>query len=186
MHVGTRAPADAPLGAPAPPAPLERSRTGGHATPRKLGRLAGSHATPRELGRPVGGHATPLELGRLAGTPTLCYSTSSRHWWLWWPCPECGGVRLPLRGSAGGRPPVYVIRAAAATDHCPGCETRRRRSEAARLEPTVWYDTQLRDWVVRLKGAVILPLELRWFDVPQPTVYRAASDLACLGDELDS
>jgi hypothetical protein len=92
---------------------------------------------------------------------------------------------LPLRGSAGGRAPVYVTRAAAATERCPGCETRRRRAEAAGPEPIVWYDTLLRDWVVRLTNAAILPLELRWFDLPQPAVYRAASDLACLGDELD-
>jgi hypothetical protein len=128
---------------------------------------------------------TPLSVGRAPATPTLCYSTRSAHWWLWWPCPDCGGVRLPLRGSAGGRAPVYVIRAAAAAERCPGCETRRRRSQAAGLEPTVWYDTLLRDWVVRLTGAAILPLELRWFDLPHPVVYRAASDLAYLGDELD-
>jgi hypothetical protein len=60
-----------------------------------------------------------------------------------------------------------------------------RRAEAAGPEPTVWYDTLLRDWVVRLSNAAILPLELRWYDLPQPVVYRAASDLACLGDDLD-
>jgi hypothetical protein len=49
----------------------------------------------------------------------------------------------------------------------------------------VWYDTQLRDWVVRLNGDAILPLELRWFDLPQAVVYRAASDLAYLGDAFD-
>lgn len=128
---------------------------------------------------------SPLGLGRLTVTPTLAYSTGSEHWWLWWPCPDCGGIRLPLRGSAGGRAPVYVTRAAAAIDRCPGCETLRRRAEAAGPEPTVWYDTLLRDWVVRLSNAAILPLELHWFDLPQPVVYRAASDLAYLGDELD-
>jgi hypothetical protein len=92
---------------------------------------------------------------------------------------------LPLRGSAGGRPPVYVMRAAAAAECCPGCETRARRAASAGPEPTVWYDTGLRDWVVQLTNAAILPLELRWFDVPQATVYRAASDLAYLGDEFD-
>jgi hypothetical protein len=78
-----------------------------------------------------------------------------------------------------------VARAAAAAEQCPGCETRRRRSEPAHPEPIVWYDTLLGDWVVRLSDAAILPLELRWFDLPQPVVYRTASDLACLGDELD-
>jgi hypothetical protein len=38
---------------------------------------------------------------------------------------------------------------------------------------------------VQLTNAAILPLELHWFDVPQATVYRAASDLAYLGDEFD-
>src|SRR5436305_9592521 len=106
------------------------------------------HTSPaHEHTPPACGH-TPLSVGRGPATPALCYSTSSRHWWLWWPCPDCGGVRLPLRGSAGGRAPVYVIRAAAAAERCPGCETRRRRSQAAGPEPTVWYDTQVRDWVV--------------------------------------
>jgi hypothetical protein len=134
----------------------------------------------------AGTHApeNPLGLEQLRGTPSLSYCTDSGHWWLWWPCRDCGGVRLPLRGSAGGRAPVYVTRAARATARCPSCETRRRRCEPTRPEPTVWYDTMLGDWVVRLNAA-ILPLELHWFDLPQPLVYRAASDLACLGDELD-
>jgi hypothetical protein len=116
---------------------------------------------------------------------TLCYSTRSAHWWLWWPCSDCGGVRLPLRGSAGGRAPVYVVRAAAAADGCPGCETLRRRAGARSTEPVVWYDTLLSDWVVRLSDTAILPLELHWFDLPQPAVYRAAGDLAYLGDAFD-
>jgi hypothetical protein len=129
----------------------------------------------------------PLAIGRSGGMGTLCYSTRSAHWWLWWPCPDCGGVRLPLRGSAGGRPPVYVVRAAAVADGCPGCQTLRlRRSASARGPgPVVWYDTLLSDWVVRLNDAAILPLELRWFDLPQPAVYRAAGDLAYLGDVFD-
>jgi hypothetical protein len=80
---------------------------------------------------------------------------------------------------------VYVVRAAAAAERCPGCETRWRRASAAGSEPTVWYDTQLLDWVVQLSTAAILPLELRWFDLPRPAVYRAAGDLAYLGDAFD-
>jgi hypothetical protein len=71
--------------------------------------------------------------------------------------------------------------------HCPGCETRSRRVPSARVEPAVWYDTLLSDWVVHLTsgiGEAILPLELYWFDAPQAVVYRAASDLAYSGDEL--
>jgi hypothetical protein len=115
----------------------------------------------------------------------MSYSTDSGHWWLWWPCPRCGGARLPLRASASGEAPVCVARAAASRGGCPGCETRGRRVELAGPEPTVWYDTLLGDWVVRLSDAALLPLELRWFDLPEPLVYRTASDLACLGDELD-
>jgi hypothetical protein len=77
------------------------------------------------------------------------------------------------------------MRSAAAAERCPGCETQARRAGEAGPEPQVWYDTRLRDWVVQLSNAAILPLELRWFDVPQATVYRAASDLAYLGDEFD-
>jgi hypothetical protein len=126
-----------------------------------------------------------LSIGRPEGTPTLSYSTGSGQWWLWWPCSECGGARLPLRGSAGGHPPVHVVRTAAAAARCPGCETRWRRAAPARSEPTIWYDTLLLDWVVQLSTDAILPLELRWFDLPQPTVYRVAGDLAYLGDAFD-
>jgi hypothetical protein len=77
------------------------------------------------------------------------------------------------------------MRAAAAAERCPGCETRARRASSAGSEPAVWYDTLLRDWVVQLSNAAVLPLELRWFDLPQATVYRAAGDLAYLGDEFD-
>jgi hypothetical protein len=92
---------------------------------------------------------------------------------------------LPLRGSGGARQPVHVMRAAAAAARCPGCETRARRAVPAGPEPTVWYDTLLRDWVVQLSSAAILPLELGWFDLPHATVYRVACDLAYLGDEFD-
>ncbi len=70
---------------------------------------------------------------------------------------------------------------------CPRCETRRRRFEPPTGSPTVWYDTRLRDWVVRLPVIrlymdAILPLGLRWFDTPWVEVYRAAADVAFAGE----
>lgn len=127
----------------------------------------------------------PFALGRAGGKPALWYSAAHRHWWLWWPCQDCGGARLPLRGRGNGRPPVHAVRAAAAADRCPGCETRRRRAKVSGPEPAVWYDTLLCDWVVRLSGTVVLPLELRWFDVSEVAVYRSAGDLAYLGDAFE-
>jgi hypothetical protein len=53
----------------------------------------------------------------------------------------------------------------------------------------VWYDTLLRDWVVRLPcgraGGAVLPLEIPWLDAPGAEVYRAACDLAHIGDAFD-
>jgi hypothetical protein len=73
---------------------------------------------------------------------------------------------------------------------CPRCETRRRRFEAPTGGPTVWYDTLMRDWVVRLpvvrlRMDAILPLGLWWFDTPWVEVYRAASDLAFVGEAFE-
>jgi hypothetical protein len=79
-----------------------------------------------------------------------------------------------------------AVRAVSDAHCCPGCETRRRRAKPSGPEPAVWYDTLMCDWVVRLSGTAILPLELRWFDVPEASVYRAAGDLAYLGDALDT
>jgi hypothetical protein len=137
-----------------------------------------------------GAPKTPGAIGRSVEVPTLCYSTADRHWWLWWPCRDCGGVQLPLRERPG--PCVSLSQrpmpAAGECGHCPGCETRSRRAASARVEPTVWYDTLLSDWVVHLTsgiGEAILPLELYWFDAPQAVVYRAASDLAYSGEEFE-
>jgi hypothetical protein len=79
---------------------------------------------------------------------------------------------------------------AAWKQQCPGCETRRRRLEVPREEPAVWYDTVLRDWVVRLPvdehgEAAMLPLEIGWFDTPLAAVYRAAADVVYCAEELD-
>jgi hypothetical protein len=72
---------------------------------------------------------------------------------------------------------------------CPRCETQRRRVSFGEREPAVWYDTLLGDWVLRLSdgcGTVaLLPLEIGWFDAPEVTVYRTASDIAHSGDVLE-
>jgi hypothetical protein len=105
----------------------------------------------------------------------------------------CGGVNLPLRssysseGASAGRP---MPQPASQDQACPRCETYRRRLEPAGDEPAVWYDTLLRDWVVRLpvgraSDVALLPLEFRWFDAPWAAVYRAAGDLVYGGDALE-
>lgn len=53
----------------------------------------------------------------------------------------------------------------------------------------MWYDTRLGDWVVRLpcqgvRGGVLLPLEIPWFDASWSEVYRAAGDVAYGSDAL--
>ena len=63
---------------------------------------------------------------------------------------------------------------------CPGCVTRRNRSEPGD-EPTAWYDTVDHEWVVRVAdangGKTILPLQIRWYDAPRALVEVAAAQL---------
>jgi hypothetical protein len=113
------------------------------------------------------------------------YRVEDDLWWLRWSCADCGGVEVPLVA----RPHPSEIEATAhqlATRRCPECETRRRRAAEVVSGPTVWYDTRLDDWVLRLPGCqALLPLEIGGFDAPEVTVYRAASDIAHSGDALD-
>ena len=129
---------------------------------------------------------TPLAIGR-TDDPALGYAADARTWSVWWPCRTCGGVTLPLHEhpvvSVAGYEPVARLRG-----RCPGCETRRRRSLQAVAEPSVWYDTLLCDWVVRLPsaaGPAILPLEIYWFDASFVHVYRTASDLVYSGEAFE-
>ncbi len=121
----------------------------------------------------------------------ILHRQDARRGWLRWPCESCGGVKLPVRdpderaglGWVLPRMPVGLDR------RCPQCETRRRRLEPAGSDPAVWYDTLLRDWVVRLPcpglcHGALLPLEIDWFDADWAAVHRAASDLAHMGAEL--
>jgi len=97
------------------------------------------------------------------------------------------GSRLGLRDL--GRD-VVRLEETLALRECPGCETRRNRASMNGPRSSVWYDTVLGDWVVRLpwtgpgEGA-ILPLEIRWFDAPQAAIYRAVGDLAFSGDAFE-
>jgi hypothetical protein len=102
-------------------------------------------------------------------------------------------MELPLRARPAAGNVIRDLRqleASIVARGCPGCETRRNRSSTSGSRPTVWYDTVLGDWVVRLpwagpgKGA-ILPLEIQWFDAPEAAVYRAAGDLLFSGDAFE-
>jgi hypothetical protein len=93
----------------------------------------------------------------------------------------CGGVSVPvrIRHEAG----VGAFSLETSGGDCPRCETRRRRIEPPGGYTSLWYDTLLRDWVVRVPVVrfemdAILPLGLWWYDVPWVEVYRAAADLA--------
>ena len=66
----------------------------------------------------------------------------------WWSCTTCGGVSVPVHLADESITGSY--RRDTRGGDCPRCETRRRRFEPPTGSPTVWYDTRLRDWVVRL------------------------------------
>jgi hypothetical protein len=132
--------------------------------------------TPRRLGDARTRITTPFALGRLAGVPTVTYHALEGGWWLWWPCATCGGVGLPLCGWPDELGPVC-------DQACPGCETHHRRIEPAGPDPTVWYDTWLEDWVVRVpcgggREAALMPMEIRWFNAEWSDVILRAADIA--------
>jgi hypothetical protein len=131
---------------------------------------------PRRLSHLRHAARSPLELGRVRRIPTVTFQALEGGWWLWWPCEVCGGAALPLRD----RPEDSAL---THDRGCPCCETHRRRLEPADGDPTVWYDTWLEDWVVRLPcdglcEGVLMPMELRWFDAAWAEVIRRAADLA--------
>ena len=150
-------------------------------------RNAAQHVAPRAR--------LPAALRGARPERSLLYRVRENGWWLWCPCPACGGVELPLRARPNATDLARgLLRLEPAIDAntCPGCETRRNRSAVAsgRTRPCVWYDTVLRDWVVQLPwtgpgGGAILPLEIRWFDASLAAVYRAAADLAFSGDAFE-
>ena len=124
---------------------------------------------------------------------SIGYRAGEDRWWLWWPCSECGGARLPLSfrpQPQRGLDDVHALAARLAAERsCPGCETRRRRAGRGPGAPAVWFDTLAGDWLVRLPDGLgseaILPLEIGCFDAAEVLVYRAASDIAHAGELLD-
>jgi hypothetical protein len=162
----------------------------------------GRHASRTPLRRRLAarlGPKPPLKLGSAPAASAVVYRATSRSWWLWWPCELCGGALVPLidHASAGSLPipvvsgsrkdAVRVSVAPASAGHpCPGCETYLRRHSPAGVEPAVWYDTLLCDWVVQLPceglpAGALLPLEIYFFDANWADVYRTAADV-CYGD----
>jgi hypothetical protein len=137
-------------------------------------------------------HARRIATRRPEGsrTPALAYVAGEDRWWLWWPCDDCGGIQLPLIARPARATDVRALAARLLPRDCPGCETSCRRSGQGERSPAVWYDTLLDDWVLRLPdgrgSGAILPLEIGWFDAPEAGVYRAASDIAHCGDDLES
>lgn len=135
---------------------------------------------------------TAHEIRDHEGAPSVIYRPGEGCWWVWWPCRVCGGARLPLRERTGGDASVrarLALTDAIGEQPCPGCVARRRRLEPAGADPTVWYDTWLTDWVVRLpcrglRDGTLMPLGIQWFNATWPEVYRAASDLAYADDLL--
>jgi hypothetical protein len=133
-----------------------------------------------------------FEIGTPGGAPSLIYHAEEHCWWLWWPCEACGGARLPLRepASVDALDRLRLPLARGIDDEsCPGCETRRKRLEPAGVEPVVWYDSLLGEWVVRvpcrgLPDGALLPLGIPWFDASWAEVYRAAGDIA-FGDAFE-
>jgi hypothetical protein len=135
-------------------------------------------------GNALRGPRTPLAVARFGRTPTVIYHTVERFWLLWWPCEACDGAELPLRDRASVE---RLLARAIADQPCPGCATRAKRLAPAGVEPTVWYDTSLSDWVVQvpcrgIREGVLLPLEIRWFDAPWVEVYLSAADIAYRSD----
>jgi hypothetical protein len=145
----------------------------------------------------------PIALGRSDGAPALAYRDEDRGWWLWSPCPACGGTELPLRDRGlvadllrldGPLDSVCDLTRTLCEDdavecRCPNCEAHRRRRQDPGKDPAIWYDPPVTDWVVQMgvpgcREAVLLPLEVHWFDADWAEVYRAASDLAHSGERF--
>jgi hypothetical protein len=135
-----------------------------------------------------------FEAGVLGDAQRLCYRVGG-DWSLVWPCSTCGGAILPLVTALEDLEDQLAEcgeRVRART--CPGCQTLAMRSKPSAAEPAVWYDTLLRDWVVRppCRGrgeGPVIPLNLFWFDTPLSLVFASAADVVSVGgllvDDLD-
>ncbi len=64
-------------------------------------------------------------------------------------------------------------------------ESVAESSERDTSEPLAWYDTTAHSWVIRIvdgeDGPAIVPLEIRWYDVPRPLVEIAAAQVIDAG-----
>jgi hypothetical protein len=137
---------------------------------------------PREPGDhdaapPVG--VTPLTaFSRVAAkTHRLSYCAMSDEWSFMWSCPTCGCTELPLFAMIEADGLADALASASALvglRGCPGCETRRRRTEPDSWG--VWYDTIVHDWVLREPRqpgeAAIQSLMVRSFDYPDALLRR--------------
>jgi hypothetical protein len=114
----------------------------------------------------------------------LSYCAAADEWSLWWPCATCGGATITLLSWLAATEIEAAL--ASVAEHiranpCPGCLSRRNRVEDTHGEPLAWYDTTLREWVVRITcvegpGAIV-PLEIRWYDAPHALVQAAAAQV---------
>ena len=129
------------------------------------------------------------------GVPTepraarLQYGAASGEWSLWWPCAACGGSTIPLLASLDADELDSI--SASVLEHieaqpCPGCLSSALRAQVTVATPVAWYDTVLQGWVMRVphgtEAGAILPLEIRWYDVPQALVQIAAAQALHVGD----
>jgi hypothetical protein len=123
------------------------------------------------------------------GSATIYYDVASGRWRLRSACLDCGGFELPLTSFGRGAVEAACDEALAclellAREGCPSCRTRQERCalRGGEDEPRIWFDTQLRDWLVwqpldGADGGVTLPLGIGRFDARRPLVYRAAASL---------
>ena len=115
-----------------------------------------------------------------AAAARLYYCAETREWSLWWPCARCGGSALPMLAEiapAGLSAALAHTAAHIAAQPCPGCLSAESR--ASGRDPLAWYDTAVAQWVVRVPrgehALTIVPLGIRWYDVPRALVNIAAA-----------
>ena len=140
---------------------------------------------------PAAGSAvrSPIGIGRTEGAPALGYRDDDyQGWWLWSPCPACGGTELPLRDrglvadlllSDLPRDPASDLAGVLSEEDAAQCfcPVARRAASAWRRpgeDPAVWYDTLVSDWVIHIRmpdcaETMLLPLGVHWFDADWPT-----------------
>jgi len=130
--------------------------------------------------------AAPGDVAR--DSTTIYYDPGVGRWKLHAACFDCGGFELALTSFGRG-----AVEAACdeglgcldliAREGCPNCRTVRERETARESdEPCIWFDTQMRDWVLwqpieEFDSGITLPLGIGRFDARRALVYRAAAGL---------